>query len=567
MEHLSFVTSNAIIWPTYGVLLISATAIAYWKRNSKNFLSANGTQKAIPLSFNFVASALGCGVFSAYPQVANVAGLHGLLVYALTGGLPLLIFAFLGPIIRKKTPNGFLLTEWVFHRYGLLCGWYLSACTILTVYLFLVSEVASLKYCIETLTNIKALPVVIIEAAVTTIYTSVGGFNISFMTDTLQVSIVFILLIIISCAMGSYTHIDTSKIAESGLLKANKLGWQLVYILTIAIFTNDFFMSGFWLRTFASRSNKDLIIGCSIACVILVVVTTVIGVTGFIAVWAGLLEVADPVNSGAAFYLLLAELPKWVMGFTLVFILILSTCTFDSLQSALVSTISNDVFRNKLHILYVRGMVVAIMFPTVIVGLIAENVLNIYLIVDLLSSSVVPVLLFGLSRRMDKYWTGWEVVGGGLGGIFFTWVFGTVYYHSSKEGGRLLLVSNGLYVDDWSTFGAFVVAPGSGMVFSFLIMVVRLTVKSWYINYPEGKFHSICDILGHRTGITRVAQFINKWDTILIKNTIDLEAPISQNSEIQTKDNEDIQSMSVLSDISSVKKLTTTETTTISIDQ
>lgn len=512
---LSWKAANAIIWPTYGVLLFSATALAYWKRDSKAFLAANGTQKAIPLSFNFVASALGCGVFSAYPQIANIAGLQGLLVYAITGALPMFIFAFLGPIIRKRTPKGFLLTEWVFHRYGLICGWYLSACTILTVYLFLVSEVSSLKFCVETMTGVKAIAVVIIEAVVTTIYTSVGGFNISFLTDSLQVTIVFILLIIVSCAMGSYIHIDTSKIGPSGLLKESKLGWQLIYILTIAIFTNDFFMSGFWLRTFASRSDRDLMIGCSIACVILFVFVSIIGVTGFIAVWAGYIEVND-VSSGSAFYILLAQLPRWVMGFTLVFVIVLSTCTFDSLQSALVSTISNDVFRNKLPILWVRGIVVLIMFPTVIVGLIAEDVLMIYLIVDLLSSSVIPVLIVGLFPQLNKYWTAWEVIGGGLGGLLATFIFGTIYYKSALEGARLLLIWNGLYVQDWSTFGAFVAAPVGGFVSSGIIMVIRLSCIRLY--HSEGIFYRQCNYLGQITGITKLYHFIDKWEKILVTN-------------------------------------------------
>lgn len=557
---LSYKAANAIIWPTYMVLLFSATAIAYWKRDSKSFLSANGTQKALPLSFNFVASALGCGVFAAYPQIANISGLHGLLVYAITGALPMFIFAYLGPVIRKKTPNGFLLTEWVFHRFGLICGWYLSACTILTVYLFLVSEVSSLKFCIETMTGVKAIAVVIIEAAVTTIYTSVGGFNISFMTDSVQVSIVFILLIIVSCAMGSYIEIDRSKIGPSGLLKENKLGWQLIYILTIAIFTNDFFMSGFWLRTFASRSDRDLKIGCTIASVILFVFVTIIGVTGFIATWAGLLDVND-INSGSAFYMLLAQLPRWVMGFTLVFIIVLSTCTFDSLQSALVSTISNDVFRNRLPILWVRGIVLLIMFPVVVVGLIAEDVLMIYMIVDLLSSSVIPVLMVGFFPNMNKYWTTWEVIGGGLGGLLATFIFGTIYYHSAKEGGRLLLIWNGLYVDDWSTFGAFVTAPVGGFVASGLIMCVRLFLLKMY--KKNNSFADLCDKLGEKTGITRLNKFINYWESVLIvkdetmeigidKSIIDEENPIL-NTSSTTKSESSYQSID--------KKVTTTSST------
>ncbi|EDO18686.1 hypothetical protein Kpol_1055p41 [Vanderwaltozyma polyspora DSM 70294] len=535
MGSLSFQATHAIIWPTYGILLITASAVAYWTRSSKNFLSANGTQKGLPLAFNFVASGLGCGVLSSYPQIANIDGLHGLLVYALSGGLPMFLFAFLGPLIRKKTPNGFVLTEWVFHRFGLLAGWYLSACTILTVYLFLVSEVASLKYAIETLTGINALPVIIIECVVTSIYTSIGGFNISFLTDTIQVSIVFILLIIVACAMGSYVDIDKSLIGPSGLLKANKLGWQLVYILPVAVFTNDLFMSGFWLRTFAARSNKDLLIGCSIACFILVAFVTVVGVTGFIAVWAGFVSVADQENSGAAFFILLAQLPSWVMGFTLVFILVLSTCTLDSLQSALVSTVSNDIFRNKLPILIVRGIVIAIMVPVVVVGLIAQDVLTIYLIVDLLSSSVVPVLVIGLWSKMDNIWTAWEVISGGVGGILGVFIFGSIYYHSAKEGGKLLIISNGLYVDDWSTFGAFVVAPGAGIVTSLGVLAFRLSsIRLYNSETAIGRtYKKSCIKMGTITGIISLYHFVQYWENKLIYSSgeVQLEGGEEDESE------------------------------------
>lgn len=561
-DTLSYKTSNAIIWPTYMILLISAAAFAYWRRDTKSFLSANGTQKAIPLSLNFVASGLGCGVFATYPQVANIAGLQGLLVYALTGALPMFAFAFLGPVIRKRTPNGFLLTEWVFHRFGLICGWYLSACTILTVYLFLVSEVSSLRFCIETLTNVKPIAVIIIQAAVTTIYTSIGGFDISFMTDSVQVSIVFVLLIIVSCAMGSYIEIDRSKIGPSGLLKENKLGWQLIYVLLIAIFTNDFFMSGFWLRTFASRSDRDLKIGCTIASVILCVFVTVIGVTGLIATWAGLLEVNDT-DSGSAFYMLLAQLPRWVMGFTLVFILVLSTCTFDSLQSALVSTISNDVFRNKLPILWIRGIVVLIIFPVVVVGLIAEDILMIYLIVDLLSSSVIPVLLVGFFPKLNKYWTTWEVIGGGLGGLLTVFIFGTIYYGSAKEGGRLLIVWNGLYVEDWSTFGAFVAAPVGGFIASGIIMSLRLFLLKMYAEHNS--FTKFCNKMGARTGITKLNAYINHWEKILIVKDESMEIGLDKKHDDEEAS---IVEATNKSDTSyhSIDKKITTSTSTKSVD-
>ena len=42
-------------------------------------------------------------------------------------------------------------------------------------------------------------------------------------------------------AVGVETKIDHSLIDQSGYLKPSLLGWQLIYILPVAILTNDFF--------------------------------------------------------------------------------------------------------------------------------------------------------------------------------------------------------------------------------------------------------------------------------------------------------------------------------------
>ena len=73
--------------------------------------------------------ALGSGILFAYPEIATIAGVQGLVVYSLSSALPLLIFAFLGPIIRRKCPEGFVLTEWTRQRYGAITAIYLSILT------------------------------------------------------------------------------------------------------------------------------------------------------------------------------------------------------------------------------------------------------------------------------------------------------------------------------------------------------------------------------------------------------------------------------------------------------
>jgi hypothetical protein len=254
-------------------------------------------------------------------------------------------------------------------------------------------------------------------------------------------------------AVGVETDIDRSLIDQSGYLNASLLGWQLIYILPVAILTNDFFLSGFWMRTFASRTDKDLWIGVSLASVGVLIILTLLGVGGLLAAWSGAYTIGDEENGSLAFFLLLGQLPAWVIGVILVMTISLSAAAFDSFQSAMISTASNDFFRNKLNIWIIRAGVVAIIFPVVVVALRSPDILQIFLISDLVSAAVVPCLVIGLSDRF--YWyRGFDFVVGGLGGIFTIFLFGLVFYDGNvNAAGNLLLLEGGLYGNDWSAFG------------------------------------------------------------------------------------------------------------------
>ena len=418
---------------------------------------------------------LGVGALSTYPQIAAVAGLQGLLVYALSSGIPFLLFGFLGPVIRRQMPSAFILTEWVRHRYGTIAALVISCCSLLTIFLFMVSELWSIRAAVETMTNVPGLPVLIVEGVLVSMYTSFGGFYVSFLTDSIQVVLFLILLVICIIAIGCTAKIDKALIGPSRLLKPNLLSWKLIYIFVVAIVTNDCFMSGFWLRTFAAKTSRDMMISTSLTALLIFVILAVIGVPGLLAVWNGQLDQNDPDfddNAPNAFYILIRTLPAWISGFVLVFCVMISCCTFDSLQSAIVSTISNDFFRNRVRGVWVRLFVLCTLAPCIVCAIVATNVLNIYLIVDLLSSSVVPVLFLGLSSKFYIL-TGFEIVLSVIGGIITTFVFGTIYYHSASEGAALLIMEQGLYVDDWGPFGAFVAAPVGCFIGAFVGLAIR----------------------------------------------------------------------------------------------
>lgn len=321
------------------------------------------------------------------------------------------------------------------------------------MFLYMVAELSALQQIVNLLTGLNGLPVVIVECAVTTIYTSLGGFKVSFVTDNIQGAMVVGLIILGVIAVGVETDIQRPLIEQSGYLNSSLLGWQLLYILPVAILTNDFFLSGFWMRTFASRTDKDLWIGVSLATVGVLIILTLVGVAGLLAAWSGAWDMADVEGGSLSLFLLLQQLPNWVVGVVLVMTVSLSTAAFDSFQSAMISTGSNDFFRNKLNIWFIRACVVAIIFPVVVVALRSPDILQIFLISDLVSAAVVPCLVIGLSERF--YWyRGFDFVVGGLGGILTIFLFGLVYYDGdTRLASRLLLLEGGLYANDWSAFG------------------------------------------------------------------------------------------------------------------
>lgn len=356
---------------------------------------------------------------------------------------------------------------------------------MITIWLYLVAELSALQQVVNLLTGLNGLPAVIVECFVTTVYTAAGGFKVSIITDNVQGAMVIGLIIIGVITVGVETNIDRSLINESHYLDASLLGWQLIYILPVAILTNDFFLSGFWMRTFAAKSDKDLWVGITIAVVAITIILTLVGVGGLLAGWSGVLG-NPPVPTGIELFQLFETLPAWVVGIILVMVVALSTAAFDSLQSSIISTGSNDLFRNKLNIWVIRGLIVVIFVPTVVVALKSPSVLQIYLISDLISASSIPVLVIGLSSKC-YWWRGFEVVVGGLGGILSIFLFGLVYYDGDvSAAGALLILEEGLYVDDWSAFGAFVAAPVGGLLWAAAAFALRISVQ-WVFAKRAGR--------------------------------------------------------------------------------
>ncbi|KUJ07368.1 uncharacterized protein LY89DRAFT_742997 [Mollisia scopiformis] len=126
----------------------------------------------------------------------------------------------------------------------------------------------------------------------------------------------------------------------------------------------------------------------------------------------------------------------------------LSTAAFDSFQSAMVSTASNDLFRNRLNIWWH-----------------SPNLSYIGSRLGINHTGVGHWLVRSL-LLVER-----------LGGILTVFIFGTIYFGSAMQGAKLIFLEQGLYGNDWSAFGAFVAAPFGGLLWGFAALAVRLTYQ------------------------------------------------------------------------------------------
>lgn len=166
---LGFVEMKLRLYRNYSIKLMLAWEMCCRSASITPLIPPSSFPPTTPTRLTDVG--LGSGILFSYPELATIAGVQGVVVYALTSALPLLIFAYLGPIIRQKCPEGFVLTEWVRQRYGVITGLWLSFLTLVTMFLYMVSELSAIGQVINTLTGLDSLPVLIVECVVTTVYT------------------------------------------------------------------------------------------------------------------------------------------------------------------------------------------------------------------------------------------------------------------------------------------------------------------------------------------------------------------------------------------------------------
>lgn len=403
---------NEII--AYG-LLFATLAIFGWigyqagvknDLNEDEYLSARGSQDWLRIGLSLFASGMGIWILFGPSEVGYYGGFWDVVGYAVSAATPFLLLAYVGPMIRERLPSGVTLADYVRIRLGRPMQVYVGLISVLYMFTFLFAEFTAIGKAMETLSEIEPLIAMGMVGIVTAAYISQGGLPASLATDRVQAWTIMFLVVALLLALfgGDINGLiadakasnpeDSWSIGSMSYMDSFESGLALVVAITAA----EMFSQGNWQRAWASESDEALTKGAWLAAGLVLPLVFIMGVLGTVVAGQGAVD--DP---SAAFFYLIEDAGVLFVSAFIVLAVALVCSSVDTLQNAIVASISGDLSDNTMSLQNARfltiGLVpIAIYLATgpTIGGFTfdALGVFEIFLFADLLAAAtVMPVLL------------------------------------------------------------------------------------------------------------------------------------------------------------------------------
>ncbi|MDP7341659.1 MAG: hypothetical protein QF354_04645 [Candidatus Thalassarchaeum sp.] len=399
--------SYALLLGTLGFFgYIGYSAASEKDMDSDTYMAARGSQNWLRIGLSLFASGMGIWILFGPSEVGYYGGFWDVVGYAVSAATPFLLLAYVGPMIRKRLPSGVTLADYVRIRLGRPMQVYVGLISIFYMFTFLFAEFTAIGKAMETLSEMEPLIPMAMVGIVTAGYISRGGLPASLATDRVQAwTIMFLVVALLLVLFGgdidgliadakAYNPEDSWSIGSMSYMDSFESGLALIVAITAA----EMFSQGNWQRDWASESYESLTKGAWLAAGMVLPLVFVMGVLGTVVAGQGAVE--DP---SAAFFYLIEDAGVLFVAAFIVLAVALVCSSVDTLQNAVVASVSRDLSDRSLSLDNARyltiGLIpIAIYLATgpTIAGFTfdALGVFEIFLFADLLAAAtVMPVLL------------------------------------------------------------------------------------------------------------------------------------------------------------------------------
>lgn len=478
---------QALVWTLSAVLIAAFVAFAmvtaYLRRrrlrgsmrfNQEEFITARSQVGTLRLGWSFFAGALGAWViatpasYTAFPYGYG-AGAIGLVFYSLASGLPVIMVAFAGNVIRRKVPHVLSLTDFMGWRFGWAAKTYVVMLCLFNMSIACLAEYTTIGTLFGTYLGTTSWAINVVVGLTTMVYTAYGGLFISILTDQVQgiaVSLLFSICVIYVAADFRYPlptpfpsdccnfakgHCPTDGPNALGFCLAgtNKIGYSSIFVMPASLFTATVFSEAMWQRAWASTDRKSLVKGSILGCTGIVLIVFFFGLCGILAAWGG--RITDTTNGNLYFFAALGamnennNISKWIGVIVILLAVGMNMSAVDSLQNGLTAGISSHLLKGR-PVSWTKLAVLIINVPLIVLGALGTTqksdgtgtildlkVLDLFLLANMICcTSAVPVLS-GLFEVLHPFIGGASMIFSCVFSIFCTSWYGVDYFYRNFD--------------------------------------------------------------------------------------------------------------------------------------
>ena len=459
------------------------------KFDPDEYMSARNSQGTFALTMSFFASGAGAWVLFTVPEAAILGGPIAVLGYALSCILPLLIYSWAAPYLRKNLPFGITFFEFVQARHGPLVNTYVTLVATFYMFLYLAAEFSSLGSAVNLLSSggNAGLSAMVGTSLVTLLYTTLGGLPVSLITDRVQgvgvlVFAIFVVMGVLAfCLFPKYTDAADSVTAAANWQTVVSYGiggnagnsFKMAIVLILAVTSANLMHPGFQQRIWAAENNNAVKHGLWGASVLTIPFILLFGFFGMVAFaqfgFGGLVAPTYLAFLGAFFIIQLCPTGWQVLAIMLAVMMVASSA--DTLQSGFAGLFA-PVTEKLLAALKIGpnpklamglNLMMTLSLNILAIVLASQNisVLSLFVLADLLCATCCVPVLMGLHHKVHPH----AALAGCIGGFVSALIIFGVGMPGLNEAGNfvMLLAPGGLYAT--TSFVAFIVVPvASGII-------------------------------------------------------------------------------------------------------
>ena len=418
------------------VIIISLIFAIFGINHSKkfigldNYLTANRDIGLFSLTTSLVASALGAWVLFGPVAAATWGGMGAVIGYALGTAFPMIFLIYLGKKIRKDSPRGSSLIEFMRKKFGKSLFKLILLMTIFYMFIFLCAEVTAVSVLINYISGTELWITALIVLLATLTYTLYGGLRASIFTDNIQMIVITILLMlsviyIVSFAGNKFSFEFIEK-KNPQLLSASYIpSYTAGLTFFIAVAATNLFHQGNWQRVYAAKNYETLKKSLIISSLIIVPIVFFMGFVGMVS-----FSIDSSNRPDLGFFTLLLQEQTEILSLMIIILgLALTISTLDTLVNAISSLFVVDgkaTFKFDIKIDYLKLSKYFIIFLSLIAFFIASkgfDILYLFLLADLFCCAFVLTVFYSFYNKKIKENTAYISILVGLFGGFLIFPF------------------------------------------------------------------------------------------------------------------------------------------------